>query len=475
MGDRRHPSLVEHADREGVLKPRAHGVTRVALDVGDHDVVHPVAEGGAKALHLCGRGATAGRREGLVTHEDGLGRHVLTIRLKAVLHRADEALDLARDVVDVEPRGVEGAVRHARPHQIGQRHHASALRDLRALQDERDGARAQDGAVAALVERERGLLKIGLLGRGAGRQEPAAYPRHQVVIRDVIAADDDHALAATEANPVLSDGDRLGRRGARRVHAGVRATGADLLCESSVPHADELEHIAAIKAVLGIGGRASRLVDRHVVAREGRGEDHARLVAHGLGERHTDGHLLARARGPVARYQRDVGVFEGLKTRGEGELAGSIETRDHAVLDTVVAGQVEVSDLTRELEHLINRVDGDEVRGAVRALHQAGDLLRGHGLSMPLGHGVDQRASGEQGLKPALVEGVLESWKSDGRARAHHVALDRPGDVPAGRAGRRGRRGARGPRDGRLSGGGLVGLDSLSGGQELPDGHAQAG
>jgi hypothetical protein len=81
--------------------------------------------------------------------------------------------------------------------------HAALAHRVLALDHQRTGAHAQDRAVAAAVEGQRGLFHLVVGGRGARGQEARADPAHQVLAGHVVGAEHDHAAAAAVADPVF--------------------------------------------------------------------------------------------------------------------------------------------------------------------------------------------------------------------------------------------------------------------------------
>ncbi len=66
VGHRRHDAVLQRLDRQHVLDAHAHGVTGVALGVGDHHLVGRVAKGAAQGVNFRRRAAAARGRKGFV-------------------------------------------------------------------------------------------------------------------------------------------------------------------------------------------------------------------------------------------------------------------------------------------------------------------------------------------------------------------------------------------------------------------------
>ena len=107
------------------------------------------------------------------------------------------------DVLHVQTRAVEGAIRRHRAQHLADRPDAAFARRFRALHHHRRGAHPHDHAVTAAVERNRGVFHHLIGGRRPARQETRAEPVDQVIGRDVVRRDDDHPAAPAGADPVL--------------------------------------------------------------------------------------------------------------------------------------------------------------------------------------------------------------------------------------------------------------------------------
>ncbi len=86
---------------------------------------------------------------------------------------------------------------------------AAFARGLGALDHQGRGAHAHDQAVTAAVEGNGGVFHHFVGGGGPAGQEAGAEPLHQVVGGDVVGRDNDHAAAASGADPVLAPAPRL--------------------------------------------------------------------------------------------------------------------------------------------------------------------------------------------------------------------------------------------------------------------------
>ena len=317
VGHGRYDAVLEDLHRDRALDAHAHGVTGEALGVGDHHPAGRVAEGVAQGCHL-GRGAAApGRGVGLVGDEHRVAGHGLAVQAEAALGPGHEVVHHGRQVVRVEPGGVEGAVARLAGQQLGEPAHAPAGHVVGPLHHEGGRPHAQHQAVATAVEGQHGVLDPVVGGCRARGLEAGADPRQQLLAGRIVRADHHHAPAAAGAQPVLGQAQGVVRGGAGGVDRGVGAAGADVLGELAVAHGQDAEQEAAVELVglaglfvaqqgaaagdLVQGGRiagglaqrlervelvaaglplevAPQLAGEAIEAGPGRGEDHARLV-----------------------------------------------------------------------------------------------------------------------------------------------------------------------------------------------------
>ena len=310
---RRHQAGLQRLDRGDVLDADTHRVARDPLGVGDHDLVGSVAEHAPQRVDL-GRGAAAARgRVGLVRDEHGLRRDLIA-HDTARLGLADDGLHHAADVVDVEPRAVEGAVGGDGAEHLADGRDAALARGRGALDDDAGRAHPEDHPVAALIERQRSLRDVFVGGRRAGGQEARADPRQQRVGGHIVGGHDHDARAAPHADPVLGDGDGLRRARAGGVDLGVRPPRPDQLGELGVAHGERAEQEPAIEAVRMRREVALELVDPTVD-----------VVAPGTGvcaTAHLAQFLQPRALHALTPKRLDV--------RGEVAVAGVGRREDHA-------------------------------------------------------------------------------------------------------------------------------------------------
>ena len=317
--------------------------------------------------------------------------------------------------------------------------------------------------MAAAVERQRRVLDH-LVGGGRARGEEArAEPAQHGVGGGVVGGHDDHAPAAAGADPVLGDRDGLRRAGARGVHLRVGPARADQLGELRVPHRQDAEQEAAVERVRlvlelalhvvdaaldlgeddGVGAvvvehaRAQRLerveaLSPHVVdrvasdlvghlleAREGRGEDHAGVVAQLVGQRPAVRQLRARGRRLVAQHERDAGVVQRVDARGHRELRVAPERLHAVVVDPELLLQVERAGAAGELDDVVEAVDRLEARTALVALDEPRDVLGEHLLAQARRDDVDALLAVQQARDVVVVEDVLGAREPEPGAGDH--------------------------------------------------------
>ena len=403
-----------------------------ALGVGDDDLVGGVAEDRAQGVDLGCRAAATGRRVGLVGDEDRLGRDRGAIHATG-FGLADHVLHHGTDVLDIETSAVERAVGGDGAQYLTDRLDAALARCGGTLDDEGGCAHPDDHPVPALVERHgcRGDVVVG--GGRAGGEEAGADPTEQVIARHVVGGDDHDAPAPAGADPVLGQGDGLGRARACRVHLGVRAAGTDEIGELGVPHREHAEQEATIEEVGVCGERVLDIVDPPVdltergvrrvgvrdacpdrlqlleldaprlvllVARdlvrqlfqagEGAREDDAGVVAQHVGEAPAVRELGAEVGRAVALHERDARIAQRIDSGADGQLGGAAE-RGHTVgLDAELGGDVERAGPAGELDHIGDGVDRLEAGATGFALGEPDDVLVEDLVADASGDHVDQ-------------------------------------------------------------------------------------
>ena len=106
------------------------------LGVGDDDLIRGVAEDATQSVDLC-RGASASRwRVGLVGNEDRMRRDLMTFNAAVRFGLRDQVLHDLADVVDIETRAMESAIRRHRAQHFTDGLDAAFARGLCALDDQ---------------------------------------------------------------------------------------------------------------------------------------------------------------------------------------------------------------------------------------------------------------------------------------------------------------------------------------------------
>ena len=227
-------------------------MAREALGVGDDDLVGHGTEHVTKRVDL-GLGApTAGGGVGLVRDEHGPGSDLGAVDTPPRLGGADQPRHDPTDVLAVQTGAVERAVGDLAGEHLGDRPYAALPGGPGLLHDERGRAHPEQHAVPTAVERQCRILDHLVGGSGPGRQEAGADPAEEGLAGDVVGGHDDHAVASAGPDPVLRDGDRLGRAGAGGVHLRVGPARTDVLGELRVPHRQHAEEELAVEPV-GLG------------------------------------------------------------------------------------------------------------------------------------------------------------------------------------------------------------------------------
>ena len=453
VGHRGHDSVLEDLHSDDVLDAHAHRVPGEALRVGHHDLIGGGAEHVPQGHHLRGGAAAARGGEGLVGDEDHLGCHGHTVEAVPPLGRGHEALHHAGDVLDVEARGVEGAVCGLGGEQLHDPPHPPLLDRVLALHHHGAGAHPHQRPVPTAVEGKGRLLDLVVGGDGTGGKEAGADPLHQVVAGRVVATHHDDAPAASGADPVLGESHTLGRRRTGGVDVGVRAAGPYELRELAVAHGENAEEKAAVEDV-GIGGNllvqladapldlAERLgipgdlaqilqglplgdaalvgvvppglVREAVEAGEGAREDDAGLVAQRLGQEPSLGKVLAGGGLAVGLDQRDPGLAQGVDAGGHRQLGRGVQGLDQLVGHAVLGGEIERAGAAGELDDVLRVVDELEVAAAVGTLDEARHALPGHEPALALGDQLHELLAAQDPLGVARVhEGLVHPGQAE--------------------------------------------------------------
>ena len=271
---------------------------------------------------------------------------------------------------------------------------------------------------------------------------------------------DNHPAATSGADPILRHGDCLGGAGARRIDLRVGTAGADQLGELRVPHGQHAEQEAPVElerlpgngflqvgdatvdllpqarlavrpdhafaqvlehgeliapGVVGVVAR--HFVGEGVVAREDGGEDHAGVVAQGVGQSPSFGQLRARGGALVTHGQRDTRVAQGVDAGRDGQAGDAVERLDALRLDAELLAKIERAAARRELDHVSRIPDLLEGRASVVALHQARDVLVQHRAPEARRNGVNELLAAQDPGDVAVIEDVVGPRQSRGTRR----------------------------------------------------------
>ncbi len=434
-------------------------MTRLPFCVRNDDLVGSVTEDTAQSVDL-GRGTASARgRVGLVRNEDGMGRNLLAGNAMKRFGLGHQVFHHLADVLHIEARAVEGAVRGNCAEYFADGLNSPFPRGFGTFDDQAGGAHADDQAVAAAVKGSGGFFYYFVGGRGPAGKETGAEPFDGVVGGDVVGRDDDHAAAAAGTDPVFGQRHRLRGAGAGGIDLRVGATGADELGELGVAHGKSAEEEAAIEDVglfldgiaevfgtafdflfedgIAIAFRASSkqafqqaellaagvvgVVARHFIGEgitsgKGRGKDHAGVFAQRVRQGPPVLQLRALCGGLVAHDQRDTGVAQGIETHGNRQLGDSVEGGAAIGGNAEFNFQIECAAAARQLDDVSNVVDGFEGRSAVVAFDQAGDVLVEHGLAQTRGDEVDKLITAQDAGEIRVIEDVVGSGQAQGGA-----------------------------------------------------------
>ena len=136
-------------------------------------------------------------------NENGLWRDLVTRNAAARFGFGHQLLHHLADVLDVETSAVESAVaRHSGQH-LADGLYSAFTRSVGALHHQSCGAHADNHAVPPAVEGNSGVCDHFVGGCRSTGQEASAHPIDQMVRRDVVGRDDNHATAPPRVDPVL--------------------------------------------------------------------------------------------------------------------------------------------------------------------------------------------------------------------------------------------------------------------------------
>ena len=128
----------------------------------------------------------------------------------------------------------------------------------------------------------------------------------------------------------------------------------------SAPWARHLSSIASCVAASAVGEVARHDFGIGVIAGESGGEDHAGIVAQGVGQTPPLGKLRALGGGLVAHDQRDAGIAQGVDAGGDGQAGDAVERGQALGGNAEFALQIESAAAAGQLDHIRHIGDGLE-------------------------------------------------------------------------------------------------------------------
>ncbi len=130
----------------------------------------------------------------------------MTINAAVRFGLRDQLLHDLADVLHIEASAMECAVGRHRAQHFADGLDSALTRGLGTLDDKCRRAHAHDQAVPPAIEGSGGLFDYFVGGGRSAGQEAGAKPADQVIGGDIVGRDDDHAAAASGADPVLAPG-----------------------------------------------------------------------------------------------------------------------------------------------------------------------------------------------------------------------------------------------------------------------------
>jgi hypothetical protein len=230
-----------------------------------------------------------------------------------------------------------------------------------------------------------------------------------------------------------------GVRLARQLLLDVREAPVDLAQGVGISHVapQVLERVAQRPPRL-VRVVALEFVGEAVEAREGRGEDDARLVAQRLGQQPALGQELAGGRLAPALEERDPRLSQRVETGRNGQLGRDVQRLDQLLGHAVLGAEIEGAGAAGELDDVGGVLDCLEPPAAVLALDDPRDVLARHLHAEALGHEVDELLTPQDTLRVGRVHhGLLGAGQAEARARdddgaARHLVAIQAGP-PLGR------------------------------------------
>ena len=311
VGDGWNPSGLQAVKHAGIFNADGHRVAGEALGVGNHELVGRIAEGVAERLHFRLGRTASGRGVGFVREEHGVGSHGVAVEAPTSLHVGDEAVDDLAHVLNIEARAVVGRIRRGRTEHFCNGLDAALLRFGMAFNDKGGGAHAEDQAVSAAVKRQRRFFNDVVRGRSTRGGKAAGDPLPQVIARDIVTADDDHAVHTSSVKPILCHTKGSCGRGTGEVDRGVWPPNARVLSKLGMPHVEGLEEVASVKPALTVIAVGLGVLNAHLEARETRGEHDTRPLTLHLRNLPVSNQTEATFAHLLNRCQRNARIAQG--------------------------------------------------------------------------------------------------------------------------------------------------------------------
>ena len=419
VGDGWNSSGLQAVKHAGIFDTDGHRVTGEALGVGNHELVGRIAKGVAKRLDLRLGRTASGRGVGFVREEHGVGRHGVAVKAPTSLHVGDESVDDLAHVLNIEASAVIGRIRRGRTEHFCNGLDAALLRFRMAFNDKGGGAHAEDQAVAAAVKRQRRFLDDVVRGRSTRGGKAAGDPFPQVIARDIVTADDDHAVHTSSVEPILCYAKGRCGRGAGKVDGGVWPTNARVLSKLGMPHVEGLEEVAAVKATLAVVTAGLGVLDAHLKARETRGEHDARPLTLHLRNLPVSNQTEATFAHLLNRCQRNARIAQGQQTSGHGQLSADVPCENGLGVNAELLGQIKGTFQACKLRDVAKHLGLVHVHRAVSTLDEPDDVLVQQSLFVFVRHFADARLTADEFLERILGKHTIHAGQAKRDARDH--------------------------------------------------------
>ena len=153
------------------------------------------------------------------------------------------------------------------------------------------------------------------------------------------------------------------------------------------------------------------IVGEGVVAGKGRAEDHAGIVAHGVGQSPAIRQLRAFGGRLVAHDQRDAGVAQGVDSGADSQAGDAVEGGQVLGGNAEFTFQIEGASAARQLDHVRHVCDGLKGGLSLFALDQAADVFVEHVVAELRRDGSDELIAAQDAFDVAIVEDALGSGR----------------------------------------------------------------